>query len=161
MTHSRKTLLRSRLAVVRRDLNQVVAHISPDMLDWAPSSGMRTVAGQILEIVGTEFQLIGLLKEGRLISDPEANEIIGDTTNLANLQRAMIDVRRATLEYLDTLSDADLAREVPFNGGWFGSLTLETIPRAEVFVNVSDHEWYHVGQLISYLWFRGDDPYKW
>ena len=161
MAHSRHTLLKSRLALVRRDLNQIMTRITPEMLDWAPAAGMRTVAGQIIEIVGTEYQLIVLLKQGRLLSDPEAAERIGDPASLANLRRAMLDIRRESLEYLDSLSESDLEHEVAFNGGWFGSLTLSTIPRAEVFVNVSDHEWYHVGQLTSYLWFRGDDPYKW
>ena len=30
----------------------------------------------------------------------------------------------------------------------------------EVLRNIAAHEWYHTGQLVSYLWTRGEDPYK-
>ena len=122
---------------------------------------MRTVAGQIVEITATEIQLIARLKDGRQISDDAAQKMIGDCGSLDTLRRGLIDVRQQTLAYLDSLSATDLAAEVPFDGGWFASLTLPTVPRAEVFVNIADHEWYHVGQLTSYLWARGDDPYHW
>lgn len=122
---------------------------------------MRTVSGQVVEIVGTEMQLVALLKEGRWISDPEATEIIGECGNLDILRTSLIDFRQQTLDYLDSLSEADLAEEVPFDGGWFASLMLPTVPRAEIFLNIADHEWYHTGQLTSYLWTRGDHPYEW
>jgi uncharacterized damage-inducible protein DinB len=38
---------------------------------------------------------------------------------------------------------------------------LATLPRAELVLNIADHEYYHVGQLTSYPWFRGDNPYHW
>jgi uncharacterized damage-inducible protein DinB len=161
MAHARNLLLKSRLALVRRDLDQIVGRLTPELLDWAPTPGMRTVSGQIVEIVGTEIQLVSLLEDGQWISDPEACEIIGDCDNLGNLRRALTEFRTQTLAYLDSLSEADLAEEVSFGGGWLASLTLPTVPRAEIFVNIADHEWYHVGQLTSYLWARGDDPYQW
>jgi len=157
--HSRRELVRARLAVVRRDLDENLDRISDEMLDWAPAEGMRTVAGQLVEIVATEMQLITLLKEDRFIPDEDAKVIIGRCEDLPNLRRAVVEVRRETLNYLASLSDAELLEEVEFGGGWFGSLGLPTVPRAEVFVSVADHEWYHVGQLTSYLWARGIDPY--
>ena len=161
MIQSRHTLLKSRLRLVRRDLDEIVCRLTPEILDWAPTAGMRTVSGQIVEIVGTEMQLIGLLSGGDWISDNAAREIIGDCENLDNLLRALTDFRQQTLDYMDSLSEADLAEEVSFEGGWFASLSLPTVPRAEIFLNIADHEWYHTGQLTSYLWFRGEDPYKW
>jgi len=161
MANTRHTLLKARLALVRRDLDPIVERLTPNLLAWAPTAGMRTIAGQIVEIIATEMQLIALLKDGRQISDDAAQESIGDCGDLDNLRRTLTEVRQQTLSYLDALSDAELAEEVPFDGGWFASLMLPTVPRAEVFVNIADHEWYHVGQLTSYLWARGDDPYEW
>lgn len=161
MENTRHVLLKARLALVRRDLTPIVERLTPDLMHWAPAAGMRTVAGQLVEIVATEMQLIALLKEGRQISDEEAQAMLGDCADLDNLRRALKDVRDQTLLYLGSLSEADLAQEVPFEGGWFASLMLPTIPRAEVFLNIADHEWYHVGQLTSYLWARGENPYDW
>ncbi len=161
MANNRHLLLKARLALVRRDLDPIMERLTPDLLQWAPTNKMRTVAGQIVEIIATEIQLIALLKEDRSISDPEAEAIIGDCGNLDNLRSALIESRQQTLAYLDRLSEEDLAEEIAFEGGWFASLMLPTVPRAEIFVNLADHEWYHVGQLTSYLWARGDNPYHW
>ncbi len=159
--NTRNALLKARLALVRRDLDPIIKRIAPDLMEWAPAPGMRTISGQIVEIVGTEMQLIALLKDGKSISDAAAREIIGDCGNLDNLRLALIEFRQQTLDFLDSLTETELADEISFDGGWFASLMLPTVPRAEVFVNIADHEWYHVGQLTSYLWARGDDPYGW
>ncbi len=161
MKNTRHVLLKARLALVRRDLDAIVDRLTPDLMEWAPATGMRTIAGQIVEIAGTELQLIARLKTGRTLSDADAQEKIGDCGSLDNLRRALLALRQQTLDYLDSLSEADLAEEIAFDGGWLASLTLPSIPRAEVFVNIADHEWYHVGQLTSYLWERGDHPYRW
>lgn len=161
MKNTRHTLLKARLALVRRDLDPIVSRLTPDLMTWAPNTGMRTISGQIVEIVATEMQLIALLKDGQHISDADAQEIIGDCESLGNLRHTLMEVRQQTLDYLASLSEIDLAEEVSFDGGWFASLMLPTVPRTEVFVNIADHEWYHVGQLTSYLWMRGDNPYDW
>jgi uncharacterized damage-inducible protein DinB len=101
------------------------------------------------------------LKDGKDISDAEVDDMIGDSTSLDNLKRVLISVRQETLDYLDTLSEAELEENVSYLGAWFGSFWLPELPRAELFLNIADHEHYHIGQLTSYLWFRGDDPYKW
>lgn len=156
--HSRHALLKARLSTVRRDLEEIFGRLAPEMMGWAPAEGMRTVSGQLVEIVATEMQLMALLREDRWIDDPEALGMLGGE-DIETLRRAAGTVRGETLAYLDSLTDAGLAEEVEFGGGWFGSFGLPTIPRAEVFLNVADHEWYHVGQLTSYLWARGIDPY--
>jgi len=161
MTTSRHTLLKVRLAAIRRDLDEILTRLTPEIPAWAPAPGMRTVSGQIVEIVATEMQLIACLKDQPWIDDDEAVEIIGDCNNVDNLRKAVVEFRRQTLEYLDSFTETQLAEEVPYGAGWFGSLGLPAIPRAEVFLNIADHEWYHTGQLTSYLWSRGDNPYEW
>jgi len=155
----RRTLLQARLKTVRRDLDEAIARTTEEMLPWAPTPGMRTVSGQLVEIISTEMQLIALLRDDIDISDEKARKIIGDCNDLQNLKAALDRIRADTLTYLATLSEGDLAEEVAFGGGWFGSMDLPTIPRAEVFVSIADHEWYHVGQLTTYLWCQGINPY--
>jgi hypothetical protein len=161
MRHTRHTLLTSRLALVRRDLDAVVSRITPDILSWAPAPGMRTISGQLAEIACDEIQVIAWLKDGTLISNPEADALIGDEGDLDNLRRVLVDVRKDTLAYLESLSEEELAEEVAFEEGWRETLGLPVVPRAEAFISIAEHEWYHAGQLTSYLWARGDDPYRW
>jgi len=130
-------------------------------MDWAPAEGMRTVAGQLVEIIEVEVPLVPRLKEGRQPDDAEITSIVGDQHSFENLKRALTDVRRGTLDFLDSLTDEQLSEEVPSGQAWFGTMWLPAMPRAEHFLNIAEHEFYHVGQLISYLWSRGDDPYKW
>lgn len=158
---TRNDLIKARLAHVRRWLDSVLVRLTPEMMDWAPAPGMRTVGGQLGEIIWVEAPLVPRLKDGRQPSDDELNAIIGSESDFENLKRVLIEVRRKTLEYLDSLSEAELTAEVPSGQAWFGTMWLPSMPRAEHFLNIAEHEFYHTGQLISYLWSRGDDPYKW
>ncbi len=95
------------------------------------------------------------------MTDSEVDAIIGDENDLEHLRRVLVDVRRGTLEYLDSLTDKQLSEEIPSGEAWFGTMWLPVMPRGEHFRNIAEHEFYHAGQLISYHWCHGDDPYKW
>lgn len=157
--HSRRQLVEARLTTVRRDLDEILDKLSQDQMDDAPAEGMRTTAGQLLEIAMTEWQLIERLRDDRWTDDDDIRAAIGDWQNLERLKQVLQATRGTTLNYLESLSEGDLAQEVEFECGWLGSLGLETLPRSEVFVNIASHEWYHVGQLTSYLGAMGVSPY--
>jgi len=131
------------------------------MMGWAPAEGMRTIGGQLGELLWVEIPLVPWLKDGKRLSEEEVNERIGSEQDFEGLRKKLVETRAATLEYLDSLSEEELAEEVPCGDAWFGTFWPASLPRAELFLNVSEHEFYHVGQLTSYLWSRGDDPYKW
>ena len=158
---TQRDLVKARMAHVRRWLDSCLKRLKPEMMSWAPAEGMRTIGGQLAEIIWVELPLVPRLKEGRELNDAELNAIIGDENNLGQLLRALDETRDQTLKYLDALSDEELAEQVPSGDAWFGTLWLPSMPRAEHFLNIAEHEFYHTGQLISYLWARGDDPYKW
>ena len=160
MTYSRRDIISARLTLVRRELDYIAGKLTPGILEWAPSQGMRTIAGQFVEIISTEMLWVSLLKTDTWTTDDENLKVVEACRSLDSLRQAMKDVRAETLEMLNSLSDDDLAEEVVFRGGTFNSLELPTIPRGEILVNIAFHEWYHAGQLTSYLWARGDDPYK-
>lgn len=158
---TQRELIKARKAHVRRWLDETTSRLTPDLMEWAPAKGMRTIAGQLVEIISVEACLVPHLREGRNLSDAEVDAVIGDQHSLESLLRTLIEVRSRTLDYLDSLTNEELAEEVPSGQAWFGTLWLPMMPRAEHFLNIAEHEFYHVGQLISYLWSRGDDPYKW
>lgn len=130
------------------------------MLAWAPAEGMRTVSGQLVEIIEVEAQLVPVLRDGKQLSDPELEAMIGDKSSLERLKTVLTEVRDRTLAELESLSDEQLAEEVDLPQ-WYGAFWPKLCPLGEHFRNVAEHEFYHTGQLISYMWARGDNPYDW
>lgn len=153
-----KTLIAARFHHVRRDLEEVVGRLNDELLPWAPLEGMRTVAGQLVEIAATEFQVISRLRGEPEISFSEAEDAVGDRTSLAHLVSQLRRAREETLTYLAT---ADLAGRAPIPLEWNESMGLPEVPIGEVLRSIAEHEAYHTGQLVSYMWSRGDDPYTW
>lgn len=157
---TQKEIIKGRLDYAREWLDSVLPRLTQEMLSWAPGEGMRTVSGQLVEIISVEAFLVPALQEGRRLSDAEVTELVGDETDLDGLKRALIEERARTLAHLETLSDAELLESVALPQ-WYGAYWPKGLPRGEHFRNVAEHEFYHAGQLISYLWARGDDPYAW
>jgi len=153
--------LKARLALVREDLDAVVARLSDADLAFAPREGMRTIGGQLAEIAGTEIQVLAYLREGMHIPWEESNDFGERGKSVDAMKDVLGEVRQSTLEYLDSLTEEQLGEPIAMPKGWFESLGRDAVPPSEVFRSIAQHEWYHVGQLVSYLWFRGDDPYKW
>jgi uncharacterized damage-inducible protein DinB len=153
-------IIAGRLNYVRGWLDDVLPRLTDEVLPWAPGAGMRTISGQLAEIITVEAQLVLMMRDGKELSDEEFAAIVEDPDDLETLKRVLTTVRASTLEYLKTLSEAELAEEVILPQ-WYGAYWPKPCPRGEHFRNVAEHEFYHVGQLISYLWAGGDDPYAW
>jgi uncharacterized damage-inducible protein DinB len=149
-----------RLNYTRGWLESVLPRLTQEMLDWAPAEGMRTISGQFIEIISVEAPLVPALKENRQISDEEFDLILPDPKSLEGLKSSLIEVRGRTLAYLNSLSEDELIEEVSLPQ-WYGAYWPNPFARGEHFRNIAEHEFYHAGQLISYLWMRGDDPYQW
>lgn len=153
--------LKARLALVRSDLEEVMGRLGEGDMPFAPADGMRTIGGQLAEIAATETQVMSWLKEGKTAPWQEVNASFERGATLSGLKETLAKIREETLQYLESLSDDELETPIAMPKGWFESLNAETVPPSEVFRSIAQHEWYHVGQLVSYQWFRGDDPYKW
>lgn len=153
-------LLKARLALTERNLSQVLDRLSDADLPWAPKEGMRTVGGQLLEIASKELELVAWLKTGEWPED-EDNAFDLSTATVASIRETLRELRAATHSYIDSFTEAQLEELIPCPERWWEALLLTECPRSEIIRNISAHEWYHTGQLISYLWMRGDDPYDW
>lgn len=156
-----KDLLTARFAIVRRDLDRTLAHLTEEMFDWAPREGMRTVGGLLFEIAGKEVELLQYAKAGGREEWVEVENYGGREKTLEGMKDVLTEARQSTLAYLDSLSDQNLEMPVKFPTDWWEGLGLAELPLHEVFRSIVMHEWYHTGQLISYLWSRADDPYTW
>ena len=147
--------------MVRADLDVVVGRLTQADMGFAPRDNMRTVAGQLQEIAGTETQLQAWLIEGKQIPWEQANDFGSEGDSLEDMKRVLQVIRNRTLAYIDAISDQEAEEFVAMPKGWFEALGREAVPRSEVLRSLAQHEWYHVGQLVSYRWFQGDDPYTW
>ena len=156
-----KRLLKARFAIVRRDLDRVLAHLTEEMLPWAPREGMPTIQGLLFEIAGKEVELLAYARAGGQEEWLEVENYGGREATLQGMKDVLKEARQATLGYLDSLSEKDLESSIHFPTDWWEGLGQPELPLYEVFRNIAMHEWYHTGQLVSYLWARGDDPYTW
>ena len=154
-------LIRASLKSTRAELEEVFPHLSDDMLDWAPAPGMRTIQGQLVEIIGTELSIVERLMGGskRAYTDIEAD--LTEMKELLGILEKLSSVREVTLGFLASLSEEQLNSEADVSQGSKDYMELESVPTREMFRYIVRHEAYHTGQLVSYLWARGNDPYSW
>ena len=158
---TRKELLLARLAFVRRDLDEVLRRLNDDQLDYAPVLGVRSTYDQFLEIGMNEVMALALLREGKTLTHAEAEAQLSHELTVASYQKMLADVRAETKAYIETLSEEDLAETVEASNPWYASFGMEAVPRYDALTSIALHESYHVAQLITYAWTRGDDPYQW
>ena len=108
-----------------------------------------------------EVMSIALLRDGVELSHEEAEATLIHDGSISSLQQVLVDVRGATLSYIEALSEVQLAEAVAAGNPWFASFGLKLVPRYDALTSIALHEHYHVGQLITYVWTKGDDPYAW
>lgn len=152
--------LRQRLRLARADLMEAWSRVTDPMLPWAPAEGMRPLGDLMREILATELEIVAVLRDGHAGDYAEHWASAGCDTSGAYAARAF-DVRAATLAWLDAQTDAALRAPRPMPDAWWPGLGLAQAPAHEVVRSIAQHEAYHTGQLVSYLWARGDDPYAW
>jgi uncharacterized damage-inducible protein DinB len=151
-------VLKARFNMVRQDFDAVVARLTDADLPYTPAEGMRSVAGQLIEIANKEKETIGWLRTG-VWPDGEPDAFDAETADLKTIRGVMEDLRKDTFAYIDSFSEVELEEAVANPEGWWEGLRQPECPRSEVLRNIAAHEWYHTGQLVTYLWLRGDDPY--
>ena len=156
-----KELIRASLNSTRTELAEVFPHLSDEILEWAPAPGMRTVRGQLIEIIGTEVSIVERLMGGsrRPYKDIEAE--LSGIMSTSDLVEKLGDVRQTTLAFLASLNEDKLNSEAEVSDDSKKYMELTVVPVGEMIRYIVRHEAYHTGQLVSYLWARGNDPYTW
>jgi uncharacterized damage-inducible protein DinB len=156
-----RQFVRARLDMVRGDLNRFLDHMPEKLYLWAPEPSMRTVQGQLIEIVLKEVEMLDHAKKGGEEEWVEVEDLGGRDRTLASMRAYLAEVREGTLAFLDSLSEEELASPVKFPTNWWEGLGLPELPMSEVLRSIAMHEWYHTGQLYAYVWYQGLDPSDW
>lgn len=153
------SLIRSQLSSVRNELAESFPHITDEMLGYAPVDGMRTIHGQFAEILSTETTIIKRIRGEERISYPELEDSYLEIKSVAGLIAKLKEIRSQTLEILNSADDAELARPVETSKDFASWLELDQPTVSEMLRFIARHESYHSGQLVSYLWAYGINPY--
>lgn len=153
-------LLSARLKNVRRDLEEALDQALVFPLTTAPGPGVRTLEGQIQEIIATESNAQDLIR-GHPLRDYATLETGAKRASWSEYRDLLDRAREETEAILRSFSLGDLENEVDVPRGFSESLGLRSVPRAEIFRSIAAHEWYHTGQIVTTLWAAGRDPYDW
>jgi uncharacterized damage-inducible protein DinB len=155
--------LRASLASVRAELDEAVGRLKQPFYDWAPEVGMRTIHGQLVEIASTEEAMIRRIKGNPAKSFSEVEDPMFAIGDLKAMIQVLANVRTETLKLLDSMSEEDLNLPVSVTEGFAQYMAMDpkSVTVEDMFHMIVRHESYHCGQLVSYLWAHGDDPYQW
>jgi uncharacterized damage-inducible protein DinB len=156
-----QNLIASSLLSVRKELEETFPRLTDELLPWAPSEGMRTIHGQFVEILSTEQSITDRIKGGDSVAYRDREKTFWEIHTLAGIIGALNEIRQDTLAILANSSDEELGRIVTVSKDFSSWLELPEVSVSEMLRFLARHESYHAGQLVSYLWMRGDNPYNW
>jgi hypothetical protein len=157
MSRALRDRLKFDLARNRAELEQVVEHI--DDLDYAPKLGMKTYRDQIVEIGAMEAESVALLRTGS-VPDWKFLESHVEGSTVEELLTSLSEIRSDLFGYLDSIGDDELSRPVDVPKEWAPFVGDTELEREELFRWLGRHEYYHLGQIITYRWVQGFNPYK-
>ena len=86
--------LQARFAIARDDLDEILGKLTQEKMNFAPKEGIRTVAGQLVEIAESELQILVGMMEAKIFTDLEAEQTFGDCNSLENLKKVLVETRK-------------------------------------------------------------------
>lgn len=149
--------LQKGLAEVRKELIETVKDITDEEFGWAPREGMKTYRALLQEIGTMEKLTNSWLTTGQILAWDMPAYVSGDS-----VQAALADldsIRFATNSYLESATEDKLQTPIAVPQDWQQYWGPEMEPE-EAFRWIVMHEYYHLGQIVSYRWIQGHDPYK-
>ena len=154
--------LKTELNLVRRQLRDEVQPLLPPEWDWCPKPDMKSFRQHLLEIGTTEIISLRWIKEQRLLAWEEAWQALQRHAEAeTSLLKALEVVRVETLDYLAASDEVQLHTPIPLPREWYGSFGgIEQIEPEELVREIARHEYYHLGQIITYRWLQGHNPYQ-
>jgi uncharacterized damage-inducible protein DinB len=146
---------------IRKELIAEVHRLKPEEYDWAPRPDMKSCRALLQEIGTMEKICVHYLERLEML---DWNEVAGTlappggdaTAALAGLEQ----VRLQTVSYLNDSSEERLQTPVSLPESWHQYFDSPAIEPEEMLRWVARHEYYHLGQFITYRWILGDNPYK-
>lgn len=147
------------LKAVRKDLRGELKHVTDEDLDWAPAEGMKSYRALLTEIGAMQAETAIALLESRIPDWGESeSRVTGET--LEQLLMSLDGMLGLLLVWLESASDEDLMRSIEVPEDWVWMFGTRHVEHVELLRWIARHEYYHLGQIVTYNWIRGFDPYK-
>lgn len=144
---------------IREELRQTVSPIADTDLDYAPAEGMKGYRALLQEIGAMQAETMLFLTTGKVPEWSDCGAMIhGDT--FAALLETMDAVQSSLTAYLQGAEDDELRSTLPMPEEWVGFFETHRIEREELVRWVCRHEYYHLGQIVTYRWIQGHNPYR-
>ena len=148
--------LRWELSDIRSELTTEIGRIRPEEMDWAPGEGMKSFRSLLQEIGAMEAVCRHYLTHGDMLVWEAVWNAAGWAGNEgAAAQEVLAGIRAETLAYLDRASEAQLQTPVPLPESWHGYFSAPAVEPEEMVRWIARHEYYHLGQIITYRWILG------
>lgn len=157
-----KDRLLQELNVIRTELAGEIRRIKPEELDWSPRPDleMKSFRALLQEIGAMERICMGWLIRREMLDWKECEAAVGsDESDPRQLLEGLGRIREATVGYLNACTEEALQAPVAAPKEWevYWGAAIEP---EEAVRWVARHEYYHLGQIITYRWILGDNPYK-
>lgn len=143
------------LNFIRNELISVAGLITPEELDWAPKPDMKSIRYLLQEIGIMEQICVAWISDGVELPWDTCVAWSGDT--LECLLADLAKIRQNTLSYIADVTNEQLNSLSPALWGEF--MGCDRIEPARMLHWLSKHEYYHLGQIVTYRWILGANPY--
>ena len=80
------------------------------------------------------------------------------TPNVTESLDKLETVRQKTIAYLEGVTEETLQTPIPMPAGWEGYFGSAHVEPEELIRWIARHEYYHLGQIVTYRWSQGDEP---
>jgi len=146
------------LEEIRDELSAIMDKFSREEFAWAPRPDMKSPQALLREIGIMEKLCVALASGGELLDWETAIEWQGDDvgTHMQDLK----EVREDTIQFLESTSPETLVVPVAVPSQWQQYFREAEVEPEELIRWVARHEYYHLGQLVTYSWLLGNNPYK-
>jgi uncharacterized damage-inducible protein DinB len=142
---------------IRDELQQVVRKFQPEEFHWQPRPGMKSAKDLLQEIGRMEKICMNVAMGGPKLE--WQNAVSWSGTDVTATLEDLAAVRTETVRHLQSTSDERLHNPIQLPDSWHQYFAGPTVELEEIIRWVARHEYYHLGQLITYRWLLGYNPY--
>jgi len=143
---------------IRKELTKEVQELKPEELDYVPREGvhMKSIRALLEEIGAMEAVTVHMITDGKELDWGEVLTTIAMAgVDPQGALKALATIRATTERYLESTGDDALRTPIALPESWHQYFNSPVVEPEELVRWVGKHEYYHLGQIITYKWISG------
>ena len=143
---------------IREELSKEIQELKAEELDYVPRAevNMKSIRAILDEIGAMEVLTVHMLTNGEEMDWGEAVKQVALTgVDPQGAVQSLNQIRARTDSYLESATDDSLRTPVPLPESWHQYFSSPVVEPEELLRWVAKHEYYHLGQIITYKWIIG------